>query len=154
MKEFKYVVVQPEGGQEQIFIFPKSVNHDDFADIVSNIKEGDGRNWTRPYRKPISAGFTDGERCYGHSETLGLESRQVDTALLRESYVPVHAPATPIEWQPDSVDPELVRLALQQVQFRNNPGGFDTVPRELVSASRYAIEKLQSCITKLKRSQS
>jgi len=77
----KYVVVKPEGSEEQIFIFPLDVDHDEFAEILSYIKQG-GRNWTRPFRKPVSAGFTDGVTCFGRSETLNLDSRQCDSLLL------------------------------------------------------------------------
>ncbi len=80
--EFKYVVVTCEETGEQMFMFPKSVDHDVFADILSYIKIG-GRNWKRSYREPVSAGFTNGKTCYGRSETLHLNSRgDVDTALL------------------------------------------------------------------------
>ena len=54
----KYVVVSSEHGEE-LFLFPKSINHDEFAEVLSYIKQGDSRNWKRSYRKPISAGFTD-----------------------------------------------------------------------------------------------
>ncbi len=80
--EFKYVVVTCEGTGEQLFMFPKSVDHDVFAEILSYIKIG-GRNWKRPYRDPVSAGFTDGKTCYGRSETLNLNSRPaLDARLL------------------------------------------------------------------------
>ncbi|GAC1605795.1 MAG: hypothetical protein NVS3B3_04340 [Aquirhabdus sp.] len=81
MSEMKYVVVHSEETGEQLFTFPKNINHDAFADVLRRIKT-EGRNWTRPFRKPISAGFTDGNRCYGRSETLDLDSRPVDTELL------------------------------------------------------------------------
>lgn len=83
MQEMKYVVVKAEGGDEQIFIFPKQIDHDAFAEVLSHIKTG-GRNWRREYREPVSAGFTDGTECYGRSETLGLNSRSVDTKLLKQ----------------------------------------------------------------------
>ena len=81
MSEMKYVVAKVEGGEEQIFIFPKAIDHDAFAEVLSYIKTG-GRNWKREYRSPISAGFTDGAKCYGRSETLNLSSRPSDTSLL------------------------------------------------------------------------
>jgi hypothetical protein len=81
--EMKYVVVKCEGN-EQLFIFPKGVDHDKFAEVLSNIRVDRGRDWERKYREPISAGFTDGVECYGKSETLGLASRKdVDTKLLK-----------------------------------------------------------------------
>lgn len=79
--EMKYVVVLDEEDKESLFIFPKSIDHDAFAEVLSHIKTG-GRNWKRMYRKPVSAGFTDGARCYGRSELLGLDSRKRDTELL------------------------------------------------------------------------
>lgn len=83
MVKMKYVVVKRGENEEQIFIFPCAINHDEFAEVLSYIKTG-GRNWTREYAKPISAGFTDGVTCFGRSETLNLDSRKdADTALLR-----------------------------------------------------------------------
>ncbi len=82
MQEMKYVVVKSEEQGEQLFVFPTNVNHDTFAEILSYIKFGDGYNWERIYREPISAGFTDGSKCYGSSETLNLSSRPADTQLL------------------------------------------------------------------------
>ena len=83
MKEMKYVVVKCDNGLEQIFIFSKLFNHDFFAEVLHDIREGDSRDWERSYKEPISAGFTDGESCYGESVTLGLKSRPVeDTKLL------------------------------------------------------------------------
>jgi len=81
MGEMKYVVVHCDEAGEQLFIFPKNIDHDEFASVLSYIKTG-GYNWTRPVRMPVSAGFTDGESCYGRSETLGLEFRAVDSELL------------------------------------------------------------------------
>ena len=40
------------------------------------------RNWKRESWRPISAGFTNGETCYGRSESLNLDSRPEDTAYL------------------------------------------------------------------------
>ena len=81
-QEMKYVVVSSEAG-EQLFTFPKSIDHAAFAEVLSYIKQGTRQNWKRAHRQPVSAGFTDGVRCYGRSETLGLDSRPGDTTLLR-----------------------------------------------------------------------
>jgi len=82
VSRMKYVVVKRGENEEQIFIFPCAIDHDAFAEVLSYIKEG-GRNWKREFAKPISAGFTDGETCFGRSETLNLDSRKdIDTALL------------------------------------------------------------------------
>ncbi len=83
MNEMKYVVVESEEQGEQLFIFPKNINHDSFAEILNYIKIGESYNWKRVRRKPISAGFTDGVTCYGKSESLKLESRKSDTELLK-----------------------------------------------------------------------
>jgi len=83
MVEMKYVVVTCEEDGEQLFIFPKSIGHDAFAEVLSHIKTG-GYNWTRLFREPIAAGFTDGQRCYGYSELLDLDSRKEDTELLKK----------------------------------------------------------------------
>lgn len=82
MGEMKYAVVLDESGKEQLVIFPKAFDHDAFAEVLSRIRVG-GRNWRREFRKPVSAGFTNGRRCYGRSETLNLDSREfIDTELL------------------------------------------------------------------------
>ena len=66
----------------------------------------------------------------------------------KEIYIGADSLLKPIEpkeiaWQPAQVDPEQIRQALQQVQFTTHENGIDKVPRELISAARYAIEKLQ-----------
>ncbi|MFL9904664.1 hypothetical protein PQR71_42165 [Paraburkholderia fungorum] len=82
----KYIVVQL-GEKESIFTFPRSINHDMMYECLENLRFGNERNWVREIRKngeAIAAGFIDNGRCYGRSETLGLESRgEADTALLR-----------------------------------------------------------------------
>lgn len=83
LAEMKYVVVEDESGNEHLFVFPKVFDHDCFAEVLSHIKTG-GLNWSRQYRKPVSAGFTDGRRCYGRSETLGLSARTDDSELLEK----------------------------------------------------------------------
>lgn len=80
MREMKYVVVKTDAG-EQIYVFPKQIDHDAFAEVLSYIKMG-GRNWKREYREPVSAGFTDGVTCYGRSESLEIGSRPQDSSLL------------------------------------------------------------------------
>lgn len=82
----KYVVTKDESGKEELFMFPKHLNHDDFAKVLGDIKtyvNGDHRNWVRQYREPIAAGFTDGRTCTGRSETLDLDSRgRLDEMLI------------------------------------------------------------------------
>lgn len=82
MNEMKYVVVKSEEQGKQMFIFPKNIDHDSFAEVLSYIKVGTPQNWNRVYRETVSAGFTDGKTCYGRSETLGLEADKGDTALM------------------------------------------------------------------------
>jgi len=83
MNEMKYVVVSSEEQGEQLFVFPGNINHDSFAEVLSHIRVGEGRNWKRVFRETISAGFTDGLKCYGRSESLNIGSRPEDTELLK-----------------------------------------------------------------------
>lgn len=79
----KYIVMEDEDGKEEIFIFPKSVNHDCMAEVVGRIKNQTWGNWVRVWRTPVSAGFTDGKTCHGRSETLNLDSRgHIDEMLI------------------------------------------------------------------------
>lgn len=83
----KYIVVKLDG-EEQIFVFPKSVDHDRMMEAIGAIRMGSQRNWNRVYRDAdtISAGFVVNGCCQGHSETLGLKSRgEADTMLLRKA---------------------------------------------------------------------
>lgn len=80
--EMKYVVVKSDEQGEQLFTFPKTIDHDKFAEVLNYIRHGD-RDWIRIYREPISAGFVSDGKCHGRSETLNLDSREEeDTALL------------------------------------------------------------------------
>jgi len=79
----KYIVTMDENDEEEIFIFPKKVNHDCMAEVLCYIKNQTYGNWERVYRTPIAAGFTDGVKCWGRSETLDLDSRgDKDSALI------------------------------------------------------------------------
>lgn len=78
MQEMKYVVTETDDFGKQIFIFPKIINHVDFADILNFVKI----NGERDYQKPISAGFTNGISCYGESISLNLKSNARDSLLL------------------------------------------------------------------------
>lgn len=90
MSEMKYIVVNSEECGEQMFIFPKNINHDRFAEILSNIRHGGDRNWERIYREPISAGFIIDGKCHGKSETLDLNSRPEDTELYQRGGMKNH----------------------------------------------------------------
>jgi len=80
----KYICVTDEQGQnEEIFVFPRSVHHSVFADMVGFMPNTSGPNWERIVRKPVSAGFVDRNgHCHGNSETLRLKSRPEDTNIL------------------------------------------------------------------------
>lgn len=80
----KYIVMAL-ADQEEIFIFPRTVDHDRMKEACEIIRFGDERNWNRKYRQGgcVSAGFIDNGICHGRSETLGLSSRsEADTKLL------------------------------------------------------------------------
>lgn len=79
----KYIVTKDEDGKEEIFIFPKSVNHDCMMEVLQRIRDQSYGRWNRVYREPVSAGFVSGGVCSGHSETLKLQSRgSIDSGLI------------------------------------------------------------------------
>lgn len=79
----KYIVTKTDDGKEEIFIFPKVVNHDCMAEALRGIRDQSYGRWNRVHRKPISAGFTDGKKCTGRSESLNLDSRgRLDEMLI------------------------------------------------------------------------
>lgn len=78
----KYIVTEDENGVEEIFMFPKEVNHDCMMEMLARIKNQTWGDWHRVFRKAVSAGFTDGIICWGESETLGIKSRKEVDALL------------------------------------------------------------------------
>lgn len=85
----KYVVIRDKNGKEEIFIFGRHINHDDFAEVVGYIKRRDPSkhhsHWERGYCEPIAAGFYDG-KCFGRSETLNLDSRgRLDEMLIGDA---------------------------------------------------------------------
>jgi hypothetical protein len=93
--EMKYIVTDSDEGGKQLFIFPKNLNHDRVADVLSEVKEAiNGELADNFYREPVSAGFTDGKTCYGKSESLDLKSDKGDTALLK-ALLNADAPVTP-----------------------------------------------------------
>ena len=78
----KYVCTKDENGKEEIFTFPKSIDHDRFANTLCDI----GPDFQ--YREPVSAGFvTRRGKCFGRSETLDLDSRPEDSDILLMQYV-------------------------------------------------------------------
>lgn len=97
----KYIVTENEEGEREIFVFPRSVPHNAFAEVVAGIRNQTHGNWKRIRRKPVSAGFVDGGRCHGKSESLHLESRPEDTELLGMSNV--HGQVSP-EAKPEGIN--------------------------------------------------
>lgn len=82
----KFIVVELNG-EEQIFTFPASVDHDRMLEAIGAIRIGHEGNWKREYRsaETISAGFVDCGECHGKSMTLKIGSRgDTDTALLNK----------------------------------------------------------------------
>jgi len=80
----KYICTKDEDGEEEIFTFPRSVDHDCMAEMLNKIKNHSTGNWKRVRRKPVSAGFVnDMGYCFGESITLDIKSRgDVDTEIL------------------------------------------------------------------------
>jgi hypothetical protein len=84
----KYIVMAL-ADKEEIFIFPRTVDHDRMKEACEIIRFGSERNWNRNYCQGecISAGFVDNGICHGRSETLNLNSRgDKDTDLLRLTF--------------------------------------------------------------------
>ena len=80
----KYVTMRNDAtGKETIYLFDKSINHDLMAQTLHVTKIGDSHNWERAFQSPVSAGFVDHTwTCHGRSESLNLNSRDEDTAIL------------------------------------------------------------------------
>jgi len=81
----KYIVMALNGAEE-IFVFPRTVDHDRMAEACDAIRFGGDRNWERKYLRDgecIAAGFVDNGVCHGRSESLNVDSRPgLDTSLL------------------------------------------------------------------------
>ena len=84
----KYIVTKQEEGElEEIFLFPRNVNHDCMAEALSSIRNQKHGSWKRIRREPISAGFVLDGKCFGESLSLRLQSRpELDTDLLNKYY--------------------------------------------------------------------
>jgi hypothetical protein len=82
----KYICMKNDAGMEEMFLFPRWVNHDCMEEALARIKDQTHGNWLRELREPISAGFVSATlNCHGKSETLGLDSRgEIDTKLLKD----------------------------------------------------------------------
>ncbi|AND75145.1 hypothetical protein pf16_222 [Pseudomonas phage pf16] len=82
----KYIVMMEDlTAKETIVIFDESINHDCMAEVVGRIKNQTWGDWRRVFRTPVAAGFTDGVKCWGMSETLNLSSRGEEDAKLIKS---------------------------------------------------------------------
>ena len=82
MREMKYIVFESAERGKQIIAFNKTIVHAEMAEAVERMRvEVDGK-WKRIFMRPTSAGFTDGESCYGRSESLNLKSREAEDAKL------------------------------------------------------------------------
>lgn len=79
----KYIVTVTDDGKEEIFIFPCSVPHNVMAESVARMKNKSYDDWKRISRTPVSAGFIQGGKCVGNSESLRISSREQDTELLK-----------------------------------------------------------------------
>lgn len=78
----KFITTKDENGKEELFLFPKGIDHDAMAEVLEHIKDQTHGNWHRVFRKPVAAGFVENGKCCGKSETLGLKARPEDSALL------------------------------------------------------------------------
>lgn len=82
--KLKYIVTSLKG-DEAIFVFPQSIDHNRMLEAIQMIRFGTEGSWNRDFRDEtaISAGFVVDGQCSGYSETLGLKSRgKQDTDLL------------------------------------------------------------------------
>ena len=83
----KYIRAVDSNGFHEIFVFPKTVNHDDMAEALSGIKNTAFGGWERIAREPVSAGFvSESGECFGSSVSLGIKSDPTDTDLLLKQY--------------------------------------------------------------------
>jgi len=84
----KYIRTESENGTHEIFIFPKSIDHDAMMEALSRIKNQTHGPWERVLREPVSAGFVDANgACYGESISIGLASDKSDTELLKSLHL-------------------------------------------------------------------
>lgn len=80
MNNCKYIVIN-SGGVERMFLFPNTLKHEDFAEMVTN-------GWVDPV---VSAGFVNIDpevklaQCYGLSSSLGKDARPLEDGILLRS---------------------------------------------------------------------
>jgi len=84
----KYICTVNDEEDEEIFIFPKDVDHDAMMEVVNYLKNQTWGNWRRVRRHVVSAGFVDKDlNCYGESVSLDVKSRgDEDTELLKKQF--------------------------------------------------------------------
>jgi hypothetical protein len=82
VNNMKYIVTNTEEGKEEIFIFPDTVSHTSMAEAVCAMRNQTHGNWVRIHRDAVAAGFIEGGKCVGKSESLGISSRPQDSELL------------------------------------------------------------------------
>jgi hypothetical protein len=81
----KFITTRDDAGKEEIFLFPRNIDHDAMAEVLGRIKDHTYGNWQRVHREPIAAGFVSKSGlCFNMSESLHLKSRPEDTALLAQ----------------------------------------------------------------------
>lgn len=81
----KYIRTQREDGMTELFVFPRTINHDHMEEVLQRLRVQGNHplDWRREPREIVSAGFIDqNNTCYGRSETLDLESKPEDTEIL------------------------------------------------------------------------
>lgn len=81
--EMKYIHTVCEDEHHDIFLFPKHIHHNAFAEVVHKFCMPEERY---SFRKVLSAGFVNSKmECFGSSETLNVKANaKEDTKLLRE----------------------------------------------------------------------
>lgn len=112
--------------QDVIYVFPRSVNHDHFAESIESIRfsdyDCDGGNL-------ISAGFVEGRTCEGASGTLDLCARKnLDSFHLRTQaframrFDLADRPPLPFFF-PAVISEEHMLEAIQAIRFVDNRSG-------------------------------
>lgn len=87
----KYIRTEDKDGNEEIFLFPREVEHAAMMEMLGRIKNTTaGSVWHRVRRTLVSAGFVNSKgECYGQSYSLNAHSfGESDTELLRKQMLP------------------------------------------------------------------
>ena len=83
----KFITTKDREGKEELFIFPRNIDHDAMAEVLGHIKDQTHGNWSRVFRAPVSAGVVEGGQCFGMSETLKLKARPEDNMRLAAQWI-------------------------------------------------------------------